>query len=204
MSVQAVAPNREIVVATVHLFAAVVRNIHLKRVLHAVDPNPNLTFWRLIYGDLMDLAVIDWCKLFGSDDKESQPSHWKNMIPEAAHDDFRRGLWQHLGITKDQWQIYRQDVVDFRNNYAAHFSPPWLQRDEEEASGLEYKYPDFSIALEAVYYYYSKLLVRLRNLGYTHSYPEDLKDYCAQYVVQTRTVAFRAISGTAGMIDTIT
>jgi hypothetical protein len=44
-----------------------------------------LNFWRLIYGNLMDMAVIEWCKLFGSDSEEHQPAHWKNIIPEAEH-----------------------------------------------------------------------------------------------------------------------
>jgi hypothetical protein len=28
---------------------------------------PSLNFWRLIYGNLLDVAVLEWCKVFGSD-----------------------------------------------------------------------------------------------------------------------------------------
>ena len=61
-----------------------VRNIHLRRELSAVRANPHLVFWRLIYGDLSDIIVLEWCKLFGSDDDERQPLHWKNVVADQS------------------------------------------------------------------------------------------------------------------------
>ena len=53
------------------------RTIQLRRTLHAVWADPPLNFWRVIYGNLTDMAVLEWCKLFGSDDDQNQPIHWK-------------------------------------------------------------------------------------------------------------------------------
>ena len=50
-----------------------VRNVHLRRELSATRADPHLVFWRLIYGDLSDITVLEWCKLFGSDDDDHQP-----------------------------------------------------------------------------------------------------------------------------------
>ena len=53
---------------------AVVRNATLRRVLHNIDPDPHLNFWRITYGNLTDVTVIEWCKTFGQD---SEDGHWK-------------------------------------------------------------------------------------------------------------------------------
>jgi hypothetical protein len=38
-----------------------VRGDYLKRALHAVNGDPRLNFWRVIYGTMLDMAIIDWC-----------------------------------------------------------------------------------------------------------------------------------------------
>ena len=50
----------------INILTSFVRTVHLKRVMHAIDPAPRLNFWRVIYGNSLDIGVIDWCKLFGS------------------------------------------------------------------------------------------------------------------------------------------
>lgn len=43
---------------------------------------PHLGFWVHINNALFDQAVISWAKLFGSDDEERQPTHWKNVFSD--------------------------------------------------------------------------------------------------------------------------
>ncbi len=64
--------ERETLLDAAQVLTNLVRNIHLRRELKAVCPDPHLAFWRLIYGDLSDITVLEWCKLFGSDDDERQ------------------------------------------------------------------------------------------------------------------------------------
>jgi hypothetical protein len=77
----------------------VVRSVGLKRSLSAVDPRPRLNFWRLIYGNQLDIAVIEWCKVFGSD---AEASHWKTIVPMDGHGRFRSALLAYTGLTQGE------------------------------------------------------------------------------------------------------
>ena len=68
----------------VEILEALIRNIALKQALHRVDNDPHLNFWRLIYGNQMDVPVLEWCKLFGSDDAERQPVSGSVFLPPLA------------------------------------------------------------------------------------------------------------------------
>ena len=61
-----------------HVFRLIhlTRSVMMKRALTAVDANPHLNFWRLIQGNQLDIAVLEWCKVFGS---ENEATHWKEM-----------------------------------------------------------------------------------------------------------------------------
>ena len=43
----------------VEIFASVVRTIHLRRSFNAVIPAASLVMWRVIYGNLTDMAVLE-------------------------------------------------------------------------------------------------------------------------------------------------
>ena len=80
----------------VEILEALIRSIALKQALHRVDSDPHLNFWRLVYSNQMDVPVLEWCKLFGSDDAERQLVHWKNVATDQEN--FRAGLFSALGI----------------------------------------------------------------------------------------------------------
>ncbi|HWU78751.1 MAG TPA: hypothetical protein VN158_01640, partial [Caulobacter sp.] len=48
-----------------HGLGAFARYVQLKRTLAMNDEDPQIDFWRMIYGGLTNLAVIEWCKFFG-------------------------------------------------------------------------------------------------------------------------------------------
>lgn len=90
-------------------------SVALARALHDITPRPySLT---VAQRAAFDTAVISWCILFGSHHAENQALHWKNMFDA---DQFRAGLVEALGISLEEWRAYRQDVVDYRNELAAH------------------------------------------------------------------------------------
>ena len=136
----------------VRVLAGVIRSIHLKRVLHKVDAKPRLNFWCIIYGNLLDAAVLDWCMLFGSHNQKHQPLHWKNVVPQLEHNTFRDGLLCHLNVDCDHWHYYREQVKGYRDNHAAHFGMDWNRPENNPL------YPDLELALQAAYYYYEKLI----------------------------------------------
>ena len=88
--------RKQRLLSVVEVLASMVRTIQLRRTFNAVSPTPNLVMWRVIYGNLTDMAVLEWCKLFGSDDEQNQPVHWKNVAPDSEQ--FRKDLFSRLRI----------------------------------------------------------------------------------------------------------
>ena len=181
----------------ISVLASFIWDIHLKRALHAADGQPRLNFWRVIYGNLMDMAAIEWCKLFGSDHEQHQPAHWKNVIPEGDHDAFRKRLLAALKISPDDWLAYRDKIKDYRDNQAAHFRAAWL----ESPNGQQY--PELEIGLKAVYFYYGEIVARLNANGVTNHYPDDIEDYCRRFLAQATDAADKAIAATADMVEKV-
>jgi hypothetical protein len=153
----------------------------------------------MMYGNLLDMAVIEWCKLFGSDHEEHQPVHWKNIVPSEEHDSFRKELLAQLKVSMEEWLQYRERVKHYRDNYAAHMSVPWLRPETKDKD----RYPSLGLALEAAYFYYEALLARLEVGGFPHRYPSDIREYCERFVVQVTEAAQKATAATADMTEKV-
>jgi len=180
------------IIHTINIIAAIVRAIHMKRVLHSIDENPALNFWRVIHGNLLDMAVLEWCKLFGSDHEDRQPSHWKNIVPEEDHEKFRTELYNHLGIDRKAWLEYWKEIKTYRDKAVAHFDIK--SRDITH-------YPVLDGVLEATYYYYEYLIVELREA--TDRYPDDIREYCSKFTDQTTEIAKCALSATSTIEEAV-
>ena len=59
--------RKQRLLSVVEVLASMVRTIQLRRTFSAVSPTPTLVMWR-VNRNLTDMAVLEWCKLFGSDD----------------------------------------------------------------------------------------------------------------------------------------
>ena len=170
-------------IAHVTRLGNVVRSAQLKRALMFVDPNPALNFWRLIYGNLLDVAVLEWCKLFGAD---SEPTHWKRVVSD--HDAFRQALLAALKIDEATWAMYWEEMKAYRDALVAH----------HVGGSAVIRYPSLELALESCYFYYSHVIAELRKFGEAR-FPDDLKDYSARFAAQAREIAERALASTAGI-----
>ena len=180
------ATNDEIV-AHIGRLGVVVRSAHLKRSLTEINPTPSLNFWRLIYGNLLDVAVLEWCKVFGSD---AEPTHWKRVVSD--HERFRTGLLSALGIDQGRWVEYWNHMKTYRDTQVAHHwnAPPLTH------------YPDLTLALESSYFYYDYLICELRRLG-DRRFPDDVRDYCTRFAAQATEIARQALSATAGFSEQV-
>lgn len=184
-------------VNVIGIIVAFVRSVHLKRAMNAVEANPHLNFWRVIYGNLLDVAVIDWCKLFGSDHEEHQPIHWKNVVAEDKHDEFRAGLYAAVDVTPEEWSTYWEGMKEYRDKQAAHFDRTYSDPKNER------RYLEFDLALEAAFYYYDWILKDMRGRGIQHGYPEDIRDYCRRFFEQAQAVATKAINATIDLKEIV-
>jgi hypothetical protein len=168
----------------VEVLVNLVRNIRLRRELHLACADPPLSFWRVIYGDLTDIAVLEWCKLFGSDDDEKQTVHWKNVVPDV--DVFRHDLLSRLNVSPEQWKSYWDGIKRYRDQSVAHHDQ---RRVEIKA------YPTFDLALLSACFYYEVVVAELSKLGVDQS-PKDLKAYSEAFADQCRYIATAAMKAT--------
>ena len=163
----------------VNVLVNLVRNIQLRRQLSSACADPQLAFWRLIYGDLTDIAVLEWCKLFGLDDEDHQHLHWKSVSNPA---EFRTDMLSRLGICESKWRSYWNEVERYRDKSVAHHD---LRRSEIMNC-------PFDIALESAYFYYEFVVAELRKLGIEQQ-PNDLRECSLAFSDQCREVASAAV-----------
>ena len=176
---------------TAHLFRLVhlARSAEMKLALTEVDPEPHLNFWRLIHGNQLDIAVLEWCKVFGSD---GEATHWKKIVPPSDHDQFRDGLFGAAGVTAKEWEAYWNAMKKYRDNLVAHHI---------ELNKVD-NYPVLDLALKSSCFYYSYLIKELRSLGETR-YPDDLQVYCREFESQAREIATAAVAATAAIKERV-
>ncbi|MDO8902341.1 MAG: hypothetical protein Q7V15_13420 [Phenylobacterium sp.] len=139
-----------------------VENVALSRALLSIEKPPYAL--RLAQGSAFDIAAIEWCILFGSDHARLQHIHWKNMFDE---DRFRDGLLEFLTISKTEWKSYRQNLVNYRNELAAH-------RDLDPVTG---SYPSFETGLSAAAFYNEKLVELANTRGVSLSGPTLMEHF---------------------------
>lgn len=176
---------------TVQVLGALVRNIALKRALHGTWAEPHLNFWRLIYGNLMDLAVLEWCKLFGSDDAERQLVHWKNVAEDQ--DAFRAGLLAEVEMNETEWMKYWSDMKRYRDFNVAHHDPK-----REEIS----HFPLLDPALNGAIYYFEYVRRELEKLG-VNQQPSNVRRYVELFEEQCAEVAKAATAATREIPETV-
>jgi hypothetical protein len=183
--------DKKQLIETVAVLGALVRNIALKRALHNADANPHLNFWRLIYGNQMDMAVLEWCKLFGSDDAERQPVHWKNVAVDQAA--FRAGLFTAVGMDEAQWARYWREMKTYRDYTVAHHDP----RRESIPT-----FPVLDPALNGAIYYFEYVRAELAKLG-VNQQPSNVRLYVEQFEEQCLAVAKAALAATRDIPETV-
>ena len=176
---------------TAHLFRLVhlARSTAMKRVLTEVDPEPRLNFWRLIHGNQLDIAVLEWCKVFGSD---GEPTHWKKIVPPKKHDQFRDDLFTAVGVNAEEWSAYWNNMKAYRDNLVAHHF------DFRKVAN----YPVLDLAMQSSFFYYSYLIKKLRSLG-EKNFPDDLQAYYTNFERQARVISTTAVESTAAIQERI-
>jgi hypothetical protein len=173
-----------VITDVVDVLVSFVRAVRLRRELSAACVDPHLSFWRVIYGNCTDMAVLEWCKLFGSDDNQNQPVHWKSVASNP--DNFRKSLFSTLGIHESKWRSYWQEMKTYRPQAVAH-------HDQRRFSIKAY--PKFDLALDSAYFYYDFARAELGKLGVDQR-PERLKDYGDAFAAQCRLIAPAALEAT--------
>lgn len=175
--------NEQSIKNQMEILVEVVRCIQLKRALSEVDPEPPLNFWRLNYGGLMDLAVINWCKIFGSN---AEPTHWKGVVDDTQA--FRTQLLNYLSIDFGIWEEYWNHMKKYRDEFVAH----------RLSNSIVDRYPDLEIASNSSYFYYSYLSKLLDD----ETIPK-LNEYSDRFYGQSLEIAKVALNATKDIREKI-
>jgi hypothetical protein len=105
-------------------------------------------FWIYICNNSIDMAVLDWCHLFGS---HSDDLHWKRVVYDK--DDFRNNLFKNLEINESTWNTYWDNLKGYRDKNVGHI-------EILPSSNI----PDMTLALDSVSYYYDNVKKELKSL----------------------------------------
>jgi hypothetical protein len=125
------------IIESIHLSCA--RNYANYKAINAVK-HPLINkhnFWLVAESNAYDMAVIEWCKLFGND---SEKTHWKNSGVSGIHD-LKKQLLPKIGMTEIEWADYRKQLLDYRNKNATHV----------DLDGWQRNYPYIQNSIELVY-----------------------------------------------------
>jgi hypothetical protein len=69
----------------------------------------------------LSMSVVEWCKIFGTDDNEI---HWKKAVitnSKKFQDEFRLKIHETTKLSHKEWENYHSEMIGFRNKYVAHY-----------------------------------------------------------------------------------
>jgi len=82
------------------------------------DEEETLLPFRHLSNVLLYDTVISWCKIFGTDSEEC---HWKRTVKD--HDSFRDFFYPQLAVGQEDFRLYQDSILVFRNKWVVHFDP---------------------------------------------------------------------------------
>lgn len=182
-------PPLEQLQAQLYRLVCLSRAAGLKRAIESVNADPHLNFWRIIVGGQLDIAVLEWCKVFGAHGEET---HWKKLVPTAEHSAYKKALLSELGCSDDQWMVYWDQMKSYRDRLVAHHI------DGHQVA----TYPELTIALASAAYHYRYLLPLIRQVDCAR-YPDDLAAYQLDFQALATQVAAAALDATKGIPESV-
>ena len=138
------------------------RNLAYSRAISDLVPGRREgDFWITMQGNCLDVAVLEWCKLFG----EHNGKHsWQKIVTDP--DIFRSSLLAALDITQADWDACWSEIRGYRNAFVAHL-------DSEDTMQI----PVMDLARRMITFYYDHVLGSDDSADYFHELPKNLNDY---------------------------
>lgn len=116
-----------------------------------------------IDGNFLDMAVIEWCKLFG--DRNGR-HFWAKVVNDQA---FEGAILTHLGQSADQFAGYIEEMREYRDKFLAHL-------DDQRVMNI----PKLDRAKEAVEFYHGYVVHHVASAGDLDGLPTVLAVYYEQ------------------------
>ncbi len=136
--------SRDQFLAPLHRLMCFAQWVQVRRMIEGIAVEPKQSFWIMNINLLADAAAIEWAKVFGSRDEDT---HWTKAFPKDRHDEIRAALLKHVGLSKEEWEKYRDSIVSYRNQIVAHHD---LDANVE-------KYPHYDVAISAASFIFDQI-----------------------------------------------
>lgn len=99
-------------------------------------------FWRITYNSTLDIAVIDWCKLFGA---RKETTHYARC-EERGIADIETQVLSVCNVTMSDYEKMHESIVDYRNKSAAHIDlKDWRLNIPYLSKAIEVTYASYDI-----------------------------------------------------------
>jgi hypothetical protein len=147
---------------------------------YLLDPSSNkhASLWRQVNANCLDIAVLEWCKLFTDFNGEH---YWKNVVTDVAA--FEAALLSHLGKTAAQHKTLCDAMWAYRSQFLAHL-------DDKKVMDI----PVLAEAWAAVQFYHEHVVTKegkAADFTGRAAYPGDLAKGLAQCEAELRDVFSR-------------
>ncbi len=139
----------------------VLRCVTMKRALVASGHGGSYNFFNLYDGCLTDVAVLAWCKLFGSNAEET---HWKNLFPDTHHAALRGRIADAIAAEQQDYEALWDELKNYRDKLAAHHT--------YDESTRPARYPFLGGVRRSAFVLYEEIWARLNSLQQASSLPQ--------------------------------
>ena len=126
-------------------------------------------FWATVQGNFIDIAVLEWLKLFGD---HNDRHHWKNLVENKVL--FKEAMLRNCSINEEEFLICRESFKRYRDKFVAHL-------DSEDIMHI----PKLDDAISLVKYYYSYVAKELKP-SELQALPQDLNSYYQKCFVDSK------------------
>jgi hypothetical protein len=109
---------------------------------NAGQPFKDDQFWITANGNFLDIAVLEWCKLFA--DRKAK-HHFTKVLGSPDH--FRTDLFAELHLGEVEWGAYIEKLKAYRDKFIAHL-------DDQNIMNI----PDMNVARRSAIFLYQHLL----------------------------------------------
>jgi hypothetical protein len=123
-------------------------------------PHPNRNFWVNANGNFLDIAVLEFCKLFA----ESGKHDWSKVVQNDP--DFLDNMHAEVGKSNAEWLAYLDEMRKYRDKFVAH----WDDLDEIPI-------PDLEMAKDSAAYLLEHLVAHEGVPEQWHDAPQPLVDF---------------------------
>ena len=121
------------------------------------DAHFQASFWRQANANFLDVAVLEWCKLFGEPKGEHD---WRRILTDPKA--FEADLLNRLGLRADAFEEHVKAMRHYRDKFVAHLD-----------SDAEMRIPMLTTSQAAVELYYQHVASHEANAGDLSGLPSE-------------------------------